>query len=42
MARRSTSYSTAVEEQEEEDDNGVEAIEEDLFHQQVMSVFIHL
>ncbi|XP_022600306.1 lamin-B1 [Seriola dumerili] len=36
VAKRTTSYKTAIEEEqgEEEDDNGVEAIEEDLFHQQ--------
>ncbi|XP_067114182.1 lamin-B1 [Osmerus mordax] len=36
VARRSTTYNTAMEEEpgEEEDDEGVEVIEEDLFHQQ--------
>lgn len=34
VARRSTSYKTAMEEDEDEDDEGVEVIEEDLFHQQ--------
>ncbi|XP_041753417.1 lamin-B1 [Coregonus clupeaformis] len=34
VARRSTSYKTAMEEEEDEDDEGVEVIEEDLFHQQ--------
>ncbi|XP_071322667.1 lamin-B1 [Trachinotus anak] len=36
VAKRTTSYKTAIEEEqgEDEDDNGVEAIEEDLFHQQ--------
>lgn len=36
MAKRTTTYKTAVEEEaEEEDDSGVEATEEDLYHQQV-------
>ncbi|XP_070845486.1 lamin-B1 [Chaetodon trifascialis] len=35
VAKRTTTYKTAVEEQgEEDDDSGVEATEEDLFHQQ--------
>ncbi|XP_042365338.1 LOW QUALITY PROTEIN: lamin-B1 [Plectropomus leopardus] len=34
VAKRTTTYKTAVEEQGDEDDNGVEATEEDLFHQQ--------
>ncbi|CDQ62486.1 unnamed protein product [Oncorhynchus mykiss] len=34
VARRSTSYKTAMEEDDDEDDEGVEVIEEDLFHQQ--------
>uniref|UniRef100_A0A3Q0RV46 Lamin B1 n=1 Tax=Amphilophus citrinellus TaxID=61819 RepID=A0A3Q0RV46_AMPCI len=35
VAKRTTTYNTAVEEQGEEDDNGVEPIEEGAFHQQV-------
>ncbi|XP_072227905.1 lamin-B1 [Leuresthes tenuis] len=36
VAKRTTSYKTAIEEEqgEEDDDNGVEVVEEDLFHQQ--------
>uniref|UniRef100_A0A673WLP7 Lamin B1 n=1 Tax=Salmo trutta TaxID=8032 RepID=A0A673WLP7_SALTR len=39
VARRSTSYKTAMEEDEDEDDEGVEVIEEDLFHQQVNGLY---
>uniref|UniRef100_A0A3B4Y040 Lamin B1 n=1 Tax=Seriola lalandi dorsalis TaxID=1841481 RepID=A0A3B4Y040_SERLL len=44
VAKRTTSYKTAIEEEqgEDEDDNGVEAIEEDLFHQQVRPRGPHL
>lgn len=34
VAKRTTTYRTAEEEQDEEDNDGVEATEEDLFHQQ--------
>ncbi|XP_029300961.1 lamin-B1 [Cottoperca gobio] len=34
VAKRTTTYKTSVEEQSEEEDNEVEAIEEDFFHQQ--------
>lgn len=35
VAKRTTTYKTAEEQAEEEDDSGLEATEEDLFHQQV-------
>lgn len=35
VAKRTTTYKTAIEEEFEEDDNGVEAIDDDLYLQQV-------